>query len=188
MRSRREINTRINDDLSSAHFTLNDIIERLCNNNAKKFLQYLSVPSYMLKTDRSSEYKKSLNDSNDYIKQIQYIIEQTLHYYSTTYGHLTKQKYNYDDFVHIILYLTEKTFTEYEIKDEIDAERLLKYMNLYHFENGWFDYDKYDRFKNDFHEQLQNERALSSRLSPDVLPPPPSSDLASVDDSLAMET
>ena len=123
-----------------------------CDNKAKKFLQYLSVPSYMLKTDRSSEYKKSLNDSNDYIKQIQYIIEQTLHYYSTTYGHLTKQKYNYDDFVHIILYLTEKTFTEYEIKDEIDAERLLKYMNLYHFENGWFDYNNYDRFKNDFLE------------------------------------
>ena len=46
----------------------------------------------------------------------------------------------------------------------------------------------YILFKNDFHEQLRNEQALSSRLSPDVLPPPPPSDLASVDDSLAMET
>ena len=76
---------------------------------------------------------------------------------------MSKQKYNYDDFVYIILYLSETAFPQHSINDEYDAETLLQRINLYHFKNGWFDYDKYDAFKQLVIElEKQRERRTKS--------------------------
>ena len=114
-------------------------------------MQYLSVPSFVLKNDRSS--------SIPYNEQIQQIIDQTLNYYSRQSILAGKTKYNYDSFVEIILYLTEKTFTRrYSIHSEEDAHELLRQINLY-FEH-WFNYDHYINFKKLVMKLEENTREL----------------------------